>query len=263
MATEDVSIPGQPPIFIVGCHRSGTTLFRLILDSHPNISCGPETRFLGEFEHVINDANWPRISLYGFSREWWIARFARFFNEFQTEYATRRGKSRWADKTPLYAKHLDFIDELFPECLVINLVRDGRDVVRSHRDTWGYWSGVKSIAKWPRYIERGERFGARVGPARYLEVRYEHLVADTEGTLRRAMAFIGETWDDALLHHTDHQHDVMELYVKRTSARREAFGDRSAVFVGRVGGGRRHNDPVIRLLLRIQAGRTLRRLGYE
>jgi len=35
-----------PPIFVVGCHRSGTTLFRLILDSHPAISCGPETRFL-------------------------------------------------------------------------------------------------------------------------------------------------------------------------------------------------------------------------
>jgi len=41
-----------PPIFVVGCHRSGTTLFRLILDSHPAISCGPETRFLADLENL-------------------------------------------------------------------------------------------------------------------------------------------------------------------------------------------------------------------
>src|SRR5437764_3463137 len=34
------------PIFIVGCPRSGTTLFRTMLCAHPNIAIPPETRYL-------------------------------------------------------------------------------------------------------------------------------------------------------------------------------------------------------------------------
>ena len=33
-----------PPVFIGGAGRSGTTLLRVILDSHPNIACGPEIK---------------------------------------------------------------------------------------------------------------------------------------------------------------------------------------------------------------------------
>ena len=50
-----------------------------------------------------------------------------------------------------------------PGRLFINIVRDGRDVARSHRDTWGYVSGLKAIEKWPRYIRMAEEF-AEGGP---------------------------------------------------------------------------------------------------
>ena len=43
----------KPPIFIIGCPRSGTTLLRVILDSHPNICCGPET-------HIVKIMKEPR-----------------------------------------------------------------------------------------------------------------------------------------------------------------------------------------------------------
>ena len=77
-----------PPIFVVGCHRSGTTLFRLILDSHPHISCGPETRFLADLEKITDDDNWPRMGLYGFSKDYWHQQVAALFNDFQSRYAT-------------------------------------------------------------------------------------------------------------------------------------------------------------------------------
>src|SRR4051794_1180691 len=35
-----------PAVFIVGCARSGTTLLRLMLDSHPSLAIPPETGFL-------------------------------------------------------------------------------------------------------------------------------------------------------------------------------------------------------------------------
>ena len=41
-----VERPHQPVPFIVGSPRSGTTLLRLMLDSHPRLAIPPETGFL-------------------------------------------------------------------------------------------------------------------------------------------------------------------------------------------------------------------------
>lgn len=40
------STPIKPIIFIGGMPRSGTTLMRAILDSHPMVRCGEETRII-------------------------------------------------------------------------------------------------------------------------------------------------------------------------------------------------------------------------
>jgi hypothetical protein len=85
----------RPPIFIVGCQRSGTTLVRLMLDSHPNISCGPETRFLRSFQHITDDdQDWPRLSEYGFPKEYWHRKVAELFAGIMQDYATARGTAR-------------------------------------------------------------------------------------------------------------------------------------------------------------------------
>jgi hypothetical protein len=189
------------PIFIIGCHRSGTTLLRLILDAHPNISCGPETRFLADLANITADPNWQRMRLYGFPKQYWHQRIAALFDAFQSEYAHARGKVRWADKTPRYALCVDYLNELFPTCQVVHVVRDGRDVVASHRDRWGYGSALKAVKKWPWYVATARAAGARLPADRYHEVRYEDLVTDPEGTLRQLLDFLGEPWDPILLQH--------------------------------------------------------------
>ncbi len=251
-----------PPIFIVGCQRSGTTLLRLILDSHARISCGPETRFLRDFAHITRDS-WDRLSLYGFPKEYWHEKVAGLFDSFQSDYAQRRGKSRWADKTPLYALSLDYITELFPTCQVVHVIRDGRDVVASHRDRWGYVSALKATAKWPRYIAAARAVGAALPPGRYREVRYESLVTDTEGTLRSLLDFLGEAWDPAVLEHDTKPHDVAPRYGEFTSSRRSTTREGTAVYRSRVGAHRREVDPLLRTLVRVASGRTLRELGYR
>ena len=250
------------PIFVVGCQRSGTTLLRLMLDSHPNISCGPETRFLADFAKVTGEG-WDRMGLYGFAKEYWYEKFAEFFDSFQTEYAKGRGKTRWADKTPRYALSLDFIDSLFPDSQIVHVVRDGRDVVASHRDRWGYRSAVKAVEKWPRYIRTARAFGAGLPADRYLEVRYERLVGDTEKELRRLLSFLDEPWDAAVLDHEGAQHDVAGQYETRSAKRRETSGDDGAVYANRVGAHHRENDPLLRALLWLRARRELKALGYR
>jgi sulfotransferase family protein len=247
------------PVFVVGCQRSGTTLLRLMLDSHPNLSCGPETRFLQQFAALTGES-WDRLGLYGFPPEYWHAKAAEFFDGFQTDYARARGKSRWVDKTPRYALSMDYISTLFPTCQFVHVVRDGRDVVVSHKDRWGWWSAVKAVEKWPRYIKAARASAASLPGDRYHEVRYEELVRDPESTMRTLLAFLGEEWDDAVLHHDEHPHDVGGQYAERSAARRGDSGD--AVYRSRVGSHRRGLDPVLRLLTRVRAGRTLRAAGY-
>lgn len=46
MVLRDSDMLSFPPFFIVGSFRSGTTLLRLLLNSHRNITCPPETKFL-------------------------------------------------------------------------------------------------------------------------------------------------------------------------------------------------------------------------
>jgi hypothetical protein len=255
----------RSPIFVVGCQRSGTTLLRLILDSHPAISCGPETLFLVEFaERLTGERHWQHLAHFGFPKEYWQRRVAELFDAVQQDYAQRRGKTRWADKTPRYAVHLDQIDALFPTCQVVHVIRDGRDVVASHRDRWGYLSALKAIRKWPWYVRAARAAGARLAAQdRYYEVRYEELVADPEATLRKLLGFLGEPWDDAVLKHDRRPHDVQGRYAAFSTSRRAAAGEQAAIYRSRVGAGRRELDPLLRLLVRLVDGPTLRKLGYR
>ena len=123
--------------------------------------------------------------------------------------ASRRGKSRWAEKTPLNVRHLGWIYRHFPNARFIHVIRDGRDVacsLRSHpvrRFVDGAWASVPQNRSVASCIQQwltltGEGMGWRADP-RYLEVRYEDLVRDPEATMRRVMAFVGEPFDEAWL----------------------------------------------------------------
>ena len=250
------------PIFVVGCQRSGTTVLRLMLDSHSRISCGPETRFLEDLERIVG-SDWNRLSRFGLSQEEWLERIADFFGGVQSDYATSRGKARWADKSPRYALHIDFISRIFPDAQFVHVIRDGRDVAVSHRKKFGYWSCLKSTVKWPRYIAAAREAGAHLAPGRYHELRYEDLINDEERTLRELFTFLGEDFEPAVASYDDHPHDVPQHYHDMTSQRRGAAGTSEAVYRNRVGSFRRELDPLARSLLWVTARPTLRELGYR
>lgn len=250
------------PIFLVGCQRSGTTFLRLVLDSHSRISCGPETRFLPDLRRIVG-SDWERLSRFGFPREDWLRRIADFFGGVHADYAHGRGKARWADKTPLYAISLDFVTEVFPDAQIVHVIRDGRDVVVSHRKRFGYWSAVKCVVKWPRYIRTARAVGATLPADRYYELRYEDAVREPEKSMRALFEFLGEPWEEGVLDYVDKPHDVAGKYTTEADRRRAAAGTDSAIYRSRVGSYRRELDPFLRLLVAVFSGRMLRELGYR
>jgi len=106
-------------------------------------------------------------------------------------YAEVHGKVRYGDKTPPFLMHMRTLSDLFPESRFIHLVRDGRDVVLSLRE-WPF--GPRTFSAGARYwsdrVRRARAAGQRLGRDRYVEVRYEELVADPEAVLKDLCAFV-------------------------------------------------------------------------
>jgi hypothetical protein len=254
--------PTAPPIFIIGCPRSGTTLVRMIVDSHPRISAGEETKFLFDLQRILGDHQ-DLVSRYGFGREYWLERIRDFYGGFQAEYMRRRGKARWAEKTPEYTLILDFIDELFPDARYIHVIRDGRDVVASFRERWGYRAALR-VARgvWVSHVTAARDFGRRVAGERYTEIRYERLVAEPEAVLRDLFRFLDEPWDPVVLRWDELHHDTTDHYAGFTADRRRAGRDPAAIYRWRVGAGGSKLDPLLRLIMRRRSWSLLRELGY-
>ncbi|MGD1805918.1 sulfotransferase family protein [Dapis sp. BLCC M126] len=255
-------IETQRPIFIIGCPRSGTTLLRLILDSHPNISCGPETQFLEDLQTIVG-RHWIRIERYGFEKNYWYQKIGDFFDSFQMEYAAKRGKKRWAEKSPNYTMKLGFINALFPKSQFIHIIRDGRDVVASHRDRWGYKAGIRSIRTWRNHVKSAVKFGKKSPKNCYYELRYEELVKNTEKTLLPLFEFLQEPWDANVLKYNEIEHNNGPEYETLAEYRRQSNNDNSLIYTSQVGAGQKSLDPFLRVLFNLRCGELMEELGYQ
>jgi len=199
----------KPPIFIIGCPRSGTTLMRVILDSHPNICCGPETHLIRHLKPIKDKIyeNWKRLEPYGTTKDDLNRGLGTLFGMFHENYLRIKNKQRWAEKTPDNIFFVDIINDLFPDCQFINVIRDGRDVVCSFKDRWGRLAIFSGIKNWNKSAELAYQFRKEFNKDRYLEVRYEELISNPETETKKIMEFLGEKWTPEILEHHKKEHD--------------------------------------------------------
>jgi hypothetical protein len=212
----------ERPIFIVGVHRSGTTLLRYMLNSHPRIYIPPESDFFPRFfqrrpctpmerEQAIRILD-VVFDSYRFVGEWkgerpdpiaFVSSLpdlmpATFLDALYGQYAHQFEAERWGDKTPVYTSYMDLIAQMFPTAQFIHIIRDGRDVALSMVDKWGkkeFHIDVYFAAQsWKRRLRQALASVTRLDPGRYYELRYEQLVADPEPLLREICGFLGEDY---------------------------------------------------------------------
>ena len=196
-------MPG--PIFIIGAMGSGSTLLRLILDSHPNIAIPRETGFMRAYNahqfipYKWSGRNWAKRM--GWSRKELDEELARFYDRIFMRNVERQGKTRWGDKTPYHTWHVDDMARLFPEAQFVGIVRHPGACVGSNMNRWGH--GIKQASyHYSRYNREIARQAAALGE-RFAIVRYEDLVLRPEELLRELLEWLGEPWSpDVLSHHT-------------------------------------------------------------
>ena len=211
----DVASLVESPVFLVSAERSGTTLLRLMLDSHPNVAWCSEFEYA--VDHLAPGGVWPDMDRY---RRWLETSrvfqdtgfrvnpdldYPALVNSFLNQKRNGDGKELIGATVH---RHFDRLAWIWPEARFIHMLRDPRDVARSCVDMG--WSGNvwTAVSRWLHAENLWEELSRDLPPERYVEVYYQDLIENPEPTLRRVCDFLGVPYDPAML--TYHQTTTYE-----------------------------------------------------
>ncbi|HEX4738354.1 MAG TPA: sulfotransferase [Allosphingosinicella sp.] len=212
VAVEDTDYCDRP-IFILGVHRSGTSLVRRMFNSHPKIACPPESFFMAHYADMLEDG---RVELgymgLGYDFEQMRQDLARNAARLHEAYRIAQGKEVWADKTPRYLDKIDAIDRLFGARPVYVLVlRHPCDILFSlHKRGWRFNDiedpFLSSVAYVKDAIEKLLAFEQR-HPERCARLVYQRLVRAPEAELRGCLERVGFDYDPEMLNFGSKSHN--------------------------------------------------------
>lgn len=224
-----------PPIFIIGSPRSGTTLLRLMVTSHPHIAVPPECgfavwhapkygdweagdqrldEFLADLKASRKMETWNlnyeqlRERLASKQAGTYSALVSTVYEQFAAQF--QPSARRWGDKNNFHVKHIGDLDRLFPTALFVHIVRDGRDVCCSYRELKDSSSDSpyvprlpaepRSVAKeWAANLAAVQSGLSQLDSKRVHQLRYEDLVSAPETELQKLCQFAGEDFSEAML----------------------------------------------------------------
>ncbi|MGH9120050.1 MAG: sulfotransferase family protein [Acidimicrobiales bacterium] len=216
----------RPPfLLVVGCGRSGTTVLRTVLDSHPELAVAHEGRFVvplglrraryerpGGFdgERFVHDMAGDAAvrtnlgldddELRTLIGERPVVDFPDAARRVFARYASKRGKPRYGDKMPGYVLRIPLLAAMFPEARLVHIIRDGRDVALSSMAIDGNAKDPVELAiNWTTRVGAGRAAGRDLGRGRYREVRYEALVAEPEPVASELCEFLDLDFEPAML----------------------------------------------------------------
>ena len=224
----------NPYVFIVGCPRSGTTLLRRLVDTHPHIAIIHQSRFIPNFferrrgltpeglvttklvdrlleARGVKNLETSREMLESLVEAGEPVSYSTFITGVFDLYGKGQGKRLVGDKTPAYVRRIPTLHALWPEARFVHLIRDGRDVCMSainwrkadhalgRFSTWGVDPITTAAVWWEWHVRLGREDGGSLAPKLYHEVPYEALVSVPEDTCAALCDFLGLPYDDAML----------------------------------------------------------------
>lgn len=210
---EDNYVSNEQIVIIGGCGRSGTTLLRVLLDTHSQIACGPESQLFLPIKVDLNDLskkfNMNLEILESMQKK--SQSKTQFIEMFLNAYLQLMNKKIWADKTSRNIHRLHYILKHFPNAKIIHMIRNGKDVVSSlktHRKRMNSAGKLiptglvmplqDCIDRWLLSIKDCMPFCSHKN---YMEVRYEMLVLNTKKTLNNICQFIGVEYEQSMMNY--------------------------------------------------------------
>lgn len=222
------------PIFVCGPARSGTTLVTQLLDGHPNLFVMPgDSHYMGKFYN--KKWKFHSLALYWMKRLinpsgqtpfWFLGKdpenyrifllYLRYFlgqkmepflaavsSLFAAQGNINDEVRYWVEKTPENEKHAGVIQNKFPGAKFIHLIRNPLDNLASLKSfslSRNQDFHLKDAALHLKsLIDLAWLNLGKLGPERYLVLRYEDLVGSLKESLDRICGFLSLTFSESLM----------------------------------------------------------------
>lgn len=202
----------QPPFFLIGVQRTGSTLLRLMLNHHPEVAClhaftsnilreekegGPpnEPALRKRLQQDRQYRNEGVEAEPGLDYHQQLERIYRIWCE-------RFGQGRSVLGVTLHFRYL-LAKEIWPEAKFIHLVRDPRDVAQSFINLGWAGNPWHATSHWVKAEREVEALRGVLPEGRILTVRFEDLVHHPQRELERICAHLGVTYDPAMLRYPE------------------------------------------------------------
>ena len=220
----------EKPVFVLGMHRSGTTMMMAMLGSHPRIAVPSEVShyyqrfrpYIFTYGDLSNEENFRTLAsemVFGIVPPFFGMKvnpttivdeivsevkeqsFAGIFCAIFERYAREVGnKPRWGDKSPNSVFFIKQIKEDFPNAQFVYLTRDGRDnCAQMLQSPFGSNNIFCAAESWKLWENAAKSWRKKLSSSEWLDITYETLVREPEATLRKICEFIGEEYSTAML----------------------------------------------------------------
>jgi tetratricopeptide (TPR) repeat protein len=200
------TMDGSPiPIFIVGMHRSGTTLLEQMLAGHPEVAALGELYDFTSAMRYTTDHHCKGVIDATLVARALDADLGLAGRRYLDGVSWRLGGSRYfTDKLPSNFLNVGFIAQALPQARILHMVRDPVETCFSNlrelfsdanpysydlgelADYYGWYAGL--MKHWHA------RFAGQI-----LDVEYARLLTEPESQLRRVTEFCGLRFDPAML----------------------------------------------------------------
>lgn len=196
---------GRTPVFIVGMHRSGTTLLEQMLDGHQNVRGLGELYDFTSQMRLATDYHCRGVidaTLVDRARGLPLTAAGRGYLE---GVDWRLGRERFfTDKLPSNFLNLGFICQALPQAKILHMVRDPVETCFSNlrelfSDACPYSYDQLELADYHRQYQRLMRHWRERYPGRILDVDYAALTTDPESTLASVASFCGLDYQPGML----------------------------------------------------------------